>query len=336
MTDDVILVPGKPAAHYHSDHNLPEGVPRPTFSASMMTRLLEHSAHGLMHDLQNPPEQPTEAMLGGSAAHAFILSDDPHKSLAVIDAKNWQGGDAKKARDEALEAGRIPILKETTNKNTIDIARLEKMRKSWLKHALNRKISMIEYDVEATIYWCCEGIWKRCRHDLLPSREALLQGVGILDYKTTGKNFRRWGADYLYGGNGLLRILHYTESIVKLHGILPNVWYVVQESVPPYSVQHAMFNIGSFYPRYCELKGIDCPFECPPLTNADSVAAEFILRVGDLFMLGDKIADIALAQWRHALETNEWPDVFPFTNLSIPANYEDRLKWQYPNAFQGR
>lgn len=54
--------------------------------------------------------KPTPAMILGSATHAFILGDDD--DVVALDVENFRTLDARRARDEALDAGKYPLTNE--------------------------------------------------------------------------------------------------------------------------------------------------------------------------------------------------------------------------------
>lgn len=53
---------------------------------------------------------PTKALDNGSLSHALLLGEG--KDVDVVDAKDWRTKAAQTTRDEAREAGRIPVLKD--------------------------------------------------------------------------------------------------------------------------------------------------------------------------------------------------------------------------------
>lgn len=333
MSNLTKLVADKPAIHYHGDIDLPEGVVGPTMSASNIKDILEHSPAFVKAQMEKAKagesEAPSSVMNFGSAAHSMILGDKPSVSIAIIDSPNFLNPEAKALKKEALEAGLYPILRKTTNKkNTFDLETLYRMKDVYASSRIAQHLKGDENLVEASVYWHDEeiGIWKRARHDLLPSVEALRRGVGIVDYKTTGKSFEDWRRGYLTAQHGWTRMVHYVESVLYYCGIVPNVWFIVQQNFAPFALRYYTMPIGSAYRQLND--GDPEGFETPNLAQELDNPGLIIER----FEEATSYCEVAGKKWAKALKTGEWvmPEQAGFFDLtdrgrlsSIPATYPE-------------
>ena len=330
-----ILLTDKPAMHYHGDIDLPEGVEGPTLSASNIKEILTHSPAFAYAKLQQAAEGLTEPpksiMSFGSAAHAVILGDNPGASLEIIDAPNFMGSDAKALRDQALAAGKYPILLKTTNtKNPLDMEILYNMKEVYAHSKIATYLKGIECFIEASIYWQDDelGIWKRARHDLLPSKECLLNGIGIIDYKTTGLDFHDWSRKYLTAMHGWTRLAHYVESVISAYGVIPNVWFIVQQTFAPYALRYYTLPLGF---AYQQIHGEEhSGFEFPKVGDGVEVPDAGVLV--ERFEQAAEYCDIASGKWAKSIQSGIWemPNQAGYFNLtdtsrmaSLPATYPE-------------
>lgn len=92
------------------EHDLPmrEYQAQPEVSASDI-KAINANPHA-WHTTRGRERTPTPAMILGSATHAFILGDDD--DVVALDVENFRTVDARKARDEALDAGKYPLTNE--------------------------------------------------------------------------------------------------------------------------------------------------------------------------------------------------------------------------------
>ncbi|MEE2051747.1 PD-(D/E)XK nuclease-like domain-containing protein [Nocardiopsis tropica] len=94
---------GIPEAVYHRDP-----VPGGSLSSSGARKLLAPSCPALFRYEQDH-KQPHKAVFDfGRAAHEEVLGVGG--GIEVVDAADWRGGDARKARDAAYDAGKTPLL----------------------------------------------------------------------------------------------------------------------------------------------------------------------------------------------------------------------------------
>jgi hypothetical protein len=89
------------------------GVDVPLFSSSMATTMLEESpwhAHRKHPKLGAIDTATTRPQKLGAALHAALLR--PHEQIEIIDAKDFRTKLAQELRDNAIAAGKTPVLKD--------------------------------------------------------------------------------------------------------------------------------------------------------------------------------------------------------------------------------
>lgn len=166
-----------PAALYHADP-----CPEPSLSASIAVKLVEetplHARHA--HPRLNPAYEAEDGNVAagkGSIAHELILGQGG--GFVVLDFDDWRTKAAKEARDEAVAAGKTPILwKAFAEAETV-------------ARAVIRAVGEIEEcadfgdpvaQSELVMIWQDEGgIWCRAMIDRLTPRGM------IYDVKTSGR-----------------------------------------------------------------------------------------------------------------------------------------------------
>ncbi len=103
------ITPNLPESDYHAQ----TGSETPLFSYSTAKVLNEKSAYHawLQHPLLgNQPKESTKAMDDGSILHSLLLGSGPE--IVVIQADSYRTNAVKALRDEAKEAGHMPILEK--------------------------------------------------------------------------------------------------------------------------------------------------------------------------------------------------------------------------------
>lgn len=160
--------------------------PEPSFTQSLAKILIEQSPlHAFQaHPRLNVPaadeddgetEKYVKAQAIGNAAHALML--DRGKTMAVGDFNSWRGKAPQAFKDEAIAAGKEPILRKhfETAGLMVDAAIEQLTRIHGCKNAFTAG------DPEVVIANCEDGIWLRSMVDWLSPdlRE-------VWDYKTSG------------------------------------------------------------------------------------------------------------------------------------------------------
>jgi len=226
-----------------------------------------------------PPPDPTEDTDAGQIAHAILLEDSRSK-VAVIDpndypAKNtgtipegWTNKGIQQARDQAREAGLLPVLKPRMAQIDVMVESAKSYIDS-LRHtepAVWAAFQPNGGDSELVMIWDDGGIPCRIRHDRIASNRKL-----IIDAKFTSSSAHPDS----FGRNQLVRMGYYTAAAFYKRGVnvlcgeTPEFVYLVVETDPPY---------------LCSVVGLD------------PVAID----IG-----GEKI-DQALKEWRRCVVSNIW------------------------------
>lgn len=132
-----------PPEQYHADD---VGLGQPTLSSSIATTLLTRSplhAWAEHPRLGAIPRKPTDEMEQGTLIHAMLLGKGAE--LDVLKHDNYRTKDAQTARDEAREAGRVPVLEREYDELTEIVGHL---------HArLSDAGVILRGTPEATIVW---------------------------------------------------------------------------------------------------------------------------------------------------------------------------------------
>ena len=158
-------------AVYHTDP-----CPMPSLSASTAKILVRGSPlHAWNSHPKNPVAEkwePKNRMQIGKAVHAAVFGG---ASLSVIEADSYRTKAAKEARDEALEAGLIPILHQ-------DLETVYAMAEV-CRQRFEDLYGGPQYHAERVAIWRCPrtGGWRRAMLDS-SAHEAPI----IVDLKTTG------------------------------------------------------------------------------------------------------------------------------------------------------
>ena len=218
------------AAAYHADP-----APKPSLSCSIAKLLIDatplHAWHAhpkLNPDWQPPP--PKKHLDIGSAGHKLLLGEGPE--LAVIDAPDFRTKAAQQARDEAYEAGRIPILTGTLEEAQKMIAA------AWPQLAANG-LEMIEEgqgDAEVTVIATDpSGAMLRSRLDWANADRTL-----VVDYKTTMGSASEIAFAFTVARMGYdIQDAFYQHVLIlddpSRAGSIDFV-FVVQELAPPYAL----------------------------------------------------------------------------------------------------
>ncbi|MFA7209692.1 MAG: PD-(D/E)XK nuclease-like domain-containing protein [Parcubacteria group bacterium] len=163
--------------------------PSPSVSTSVVKALSDRSplhAYNGHPRLGGKSSESSRADLG-SAAHAVLLGGA--ERIVVVDAADWRTKAAQLARDEAREAGRIPILAAQSD----PILKMAASARAMLEfHGLN------DLRAERTLLWeDARGVWCRSRPDLMHGEEC----DPVIDYKTsTNADPMTWMKTTLFRG----------------------------------------------------------------------------------------------------------------------------------------
>jgi hypothetical protein len=157
--------------------------PEPSLSQSILKVAVERSTLKAMHEHprlrpaitdDEEAEKYIKAQAIGNAAHAIMIGRG--KTLEVIQANDFKGGEAKKLRDAAYAAGKTPILE----KHLTIAARIVEAGQAKLKRHEDRD-AFTNGAGEVALIWQDEGMWCRALVDWLHDDLRTVD-----DYKTSG------------------------------------------------------------------------------------------------------------------------------------------------------
>lgn len=216
---------------YHADPAI-----GPSASASILKTLYNRSpAHARWdHPRLNPlfeADEPTDFQIDGTILHSLILGTEAQYEVLGYDA--YRSNDAKAAKKEVLEAGRIPILRhkyerlpELADKFLLRIAEFPQLRDV-----------IFEAQKEVTLIWRENGVLCRSRVDVLPPAEAGF----MLDLKFTSRSAEPEGWGRTLTNEYLFQAALYPRGVKALRGDKPEFWFLVCETDAPYGMSlHSM------------------------------------------------------------------------------------------------
>lgn len=156
---------------YHADP-----VPGGSLSSTGARKLLPPGCPARYQYEVNHPPAPTRVLELGRAAHRLVLGAGP--TLTAIDADDWRSAEARQRRDEAYQAGAVPLLRA-------DYDQVHAMADALAEHPVASALFHPDHGrPEQSLFWTdpSTGMWRRARLDWLPYRHTGRAIVG--DYKT--------------------------------------------------------------------------------------------------------------------------------------------------------
>lgn len=206
-----------PAALYHADPCI-----LPSLSHSISKVLLRESAmhakdeHPRLRDPDDDeePDETNHAMDFGSAVHKEVLGKGDE--IEIINATSYQRKAAKKARDEARAAGKIPILAKNMRRVKKCAAAVERQMRAhpdWRHFLTAPSVS------EVVLIWYEEehGVWCRSMVDRM-----LLETLRPYDLKSTNLSASPWGWEKRMQEEYATQDAFYRRGITKLAGRTPD------------------------------------------------------------------------------------------------------------------
>lgn len=209
----------------------------PSLSSSMARSLIDECPAMLFaRSYLNPDYQREEKAHFdvGSAVHLLYLECEKYAdAIAVIEADDWRKKEAQAARDEARDAGKIPLLKKTADE-------LELMRASLLAHPIAGKAFSGAGYSELSLVWRDEetDVWLKARPDWTPASFGF-----IVDLKTSTTANPADFARKAYGLGYHMQAAWYLDAVKAVAGEdAKNFWFVVQDKSAPYLCSVATFD----------------------------------------------------------------------------------------------
>ena len=230
------MQPGLHELSHHAYHSDP--CPTPSLSSSLGKKMLERSPLYAWHNhprlgmaeadkAELPRSRATSysrKMCLGQAAHAVIL-EDTWDNIEICEFADFRKKDAKEQRDDAIDAGRIPILEDEVE--AVHAMRDALEANEWCTEMLagerEKSLTWIEHLADVG------EAWMRCRIDVLKTAGA------IVDFKTTelAPTGDGWGRRQIW--EYALQVGLYRWGAAQLfEGELVPFRFVVQEVAPPY------------------------------------------------------------------------------------------------------
>ncbi len=222
---------------YHADP-----CPSPSLSSSLIKKLERSPRHAWLSSPRlNPnfmPKNKREFDIG-KAGHALLLERDA-TSIVKIGHESYHKLDARRQRDDAYAADRIPLL--------IDQLRAVREMVSNVRPQLNShqdsRDALTDGLPELTLTWEEAGIWCRCRPDWLHDDR-----VCIDDYKTMANAHPEAAERHLFQIGSDIQAAWYMRGLRQL-GLTrnPQFRFICQEKEPPYAL-----SVMEFAPAAIEL-----------------------------------------------------------------------------------
>lgn len=213
--------------------------PEPSLTQSIAKVLLDKSPrHAWLKSPQlNPDWTPGETegydsdRAIGNAAHAYMLCRGKH--VEVMKFTNFRTKDAQEIRDEAMDAGRVPILPHHNERARamVDVARVQLSERGY-----DMLFKVPEYGRSEVVAACRhDGMWLRAMVDWLSHNGRI-----VADYKTGGMNCAPHAIDAKMKSSGVEIQAAMHELILdtidpKNAGRRQHI-FVFQENEPPYAL----------------------------------------------------------------------------------------------------
>jgi hypothetical protein len=245
------IVNGMPDNVYHSDPTpMLEGfVDSASLSASTLSEMLDTTEVECRQNMRrfNPEidRGDTDAADFGQIAHDFILLGGKSK-FEIVPFKDFRTNDAKAVRDDLRSRGIIPLAQSDKTQVMLDNLKTMSMRlKEQITEHRDWQDIMIKGAGEQSAFAFDGKIWNRSRIDWLDETHENL----IVDYKTTGLDFKQWDKNELWGGL-YIQEYHYKRVLDLINGKdkrPARFIFVVQQIKAPFLIK--IFEIDqSFYP----------------------------------------------------------------------------------------
>lgn len=218
MSERKGLVYDLPEAEYH-------GV-KTELSATGAKLILEEAGPAkYKHQIIDGHREHKDSFDLGSAVHAKVLGVG--WGIEELDFKDFRTKAAQTARDEAREAGLIPMLKH-------DLAEVNACAESVLAHPMAGALLGLEGAPEVSVFARDPdtGVELRCRFDKRPAEHT-----AVLDLKSTGtdasaRGFAKTAAKFKYN----VQEAHYLHTNWLATGEERRMVFIVVETTAPYLV----------------------------------------------------------------------------------------------------
>ncbi|MEU2013061.1 PD-(D/E)XK nuclease-like domain-containing protein [Nocardia sp. NPDC019302] len=207
-----------PIEVYHGDHS--------SLSSSWAKKLLPPSCPAkFIAERRAEQKEFVKHFNDGHAAHTRVLGEGPE--IVVVDAPDWRTAAARAARDEALAAGKIPLLPHE-DEMTREMAAV-------VRDHPEAAALLAEGKAEQSLYWTDASTWTRLR--TRPDWITEIDGRTVfVDYKTAKSAhpgiFRAAAGDYGYHQQAAFNVAGAREVLDEDVRVV----FIAQEKEPPYLV----------------------------------------------------------------------------------------------------
>ncbi|QIK63805.1 hypothetical protein G7068_11865 [Leucobacter viscericola] len=213
MTELSGVVYDLPNAAYHAHKSL---------SATGAKTLLKSPAKYKYAVLDGNKEYKASFDLG-SAVHAKVLGISGE--VVVLDFDSFRSNEAKVARDDARDAGLVPMLRK-------DMSEVDAMAEAVLGHMPARKIMEKPGRSEVSLFGEQIGVPLRCRFDRLPDEGHIVADLKTMSGDATPAEFAKAAARYGYD----IARGHYLDLLERVAGRTAEMLFIVVETEPPHLV----------------------------------------------------------------------------------------------------
>lgn len=216
-----------PAEEYHQDP-----CPEPSLSASIANLLCTDSPlHAYTaHPRLNPAfvREEKETFDLGTVCHSLLLEGE--SAAEVFDFEDWRKAEARRARTEARQQGKIPILRKYWDRCQ---AMLSAARTQLEAHKEARDAFTKGKPEQSLVWFEAEyGVWCRARLDWL--HDSFLK---IDDYKSTGMTANPDAISRsMFGVGWDVQAAFYLRGLKVLTGNDAKFRFIPQENEPPFAL----------------------------------------------------------------------------------------------------
>jgi hypothetical protein len=169
-------------------------------------------------------EEANGRMDVGTALHLAAL--EPHRLLdhtRIVDADDWRTKDARAERDDAREAGIVPLLRKD-----LDLV-------TRLHGALRANPYVVDLldgaDTEVSYFWTADGVPLKARADIIAR-----DGMAIGDLKASANASPGFFQRQAFNAGHFLRAAWYQAGWREAAGKKADYWFVVVSREPPHLV----------------------------------------------------------------------------------------------------
>lgn len=203
-----------------------------SLSYSGAKKLLAEGGPELFAYEREHPPAPSAEMELGTAAHKLVLGVG--QEVLVVQAKDWKTKAAQQMRDEAREAGKLPLL--AAQMDTVHAMAAKLREHEWASKLLGQAGRP-----EASAFWQDPdtNLWWRCRWDKMPEPDPARRPV-LADYKTCADasptGFAKAAANYRYYMQASVYTAGYNCVFGTRIGAPAAFVLIAQEAKAPYRV----------------------------------------------------------------------------------------------------